>query len=44
VDGTGSGLCPMTGFGISSLEPSGFSTAVSVSKMNVRETGCENER
>jgi hypothetical protein len=26
VDGTGSGLCPVAGFGISSVEPSGSVT------------------
>jgi hypothetical protein len=26
VDGTGSGSCPMAGFGISGVEPSEFST------------------
>jgi hypothetical protein len=29
VDGTGSGSCPMAGFGISSVEPVGSATAVS---------------
>jgi len=28
-DGTGSGSCPMAGFGISSVEPSGSATRVS---------------
>jgi hypothetical protein len=30
VDGTGSGSCPMTGFGISSVEPSGSAMTVLV--------------
>jgi hypothetical protein len=34
----------MAGFGISSVEPSGSATAVSVSKMDLRETGCEDGR
>jgi hypothetical protein len=29
VDGTGSGSCPMVGFGISGVEPSGSATRVS---------------
>jgi hypothetical protein len=29
VDGTGSGSCPVTGFGISGVEPSGSATRVS---------------
>jgi hypothetical protein len=41
VDGTGSGSCPVAGFGISSVEPSGSATTVLVSKMDLRETGCE---
>jgi hypothetical protein len=28
VDGTGSGWCPMAGFGISGVEPSGSATTV----------------
>jgi hypothetical protein len=28
VDGTGSGSCPMAGFGISGVEPSGSATRV----------------
>jgi hypothetical protein len=32
VDGTGSGSCPVAGFGISGVEPSGFSTRESVIK------------
>jgi hypothetical protein len=35
VDGTGSGSCPMVGFGISGVEPSGSATAVSVAKVSV---------
>jgi hypothetical protein len=31
VDGTGSGSCPVAGFGISGVEPSGSATAGSVS-------------
>jgi hypothetical protein len=34
VDGTGSGSCPMTGFGISGVEPWGSATTVLVSKMD----------
>jgi hypothetical protein len=30
VDGTGSGLCPMVGFGISSVEPSNSGITVLV--------------
>jgi hypothetical protein len=30
VDGTGSGSCPMTGFGISGVEPSGSATTMLV--------------
>jgi hypothetical protein len=30
VDGTGSGSCPMAGFGISGVEPSGSATRESV--------------
>jgi len=41
VDGTGSGSCPVAGFGISGVEPSGSATTVLVSKMDLRETGCE---
>jgi len=44
VNGTGSGSCPMAGFGISSVEPSGSATTVSVSKMDLREIGCEDGR
>jgi hypothetical protein len=29
VDGTGSGSCPVAGFGISGVEPSGSATRVS---------------
>jgi len=32
------------GFGISSAEPSGSATTVLVSKMDLREIGCEDER
>jgi hypothetical protein len=32
VDGTGSGSCPVVGFGISSVEPSGSATKESVSQ------------
>jgi hypothetical protein len=44
VDGTGSGSCPMAGFGISSVEPSGSATTVLVSKMDLSEIGCEDGR
>jgi hypothetical protein len=44
VDGTGSRSYPMAGFGISSVEPSGSATTASVSKMDLRETGCEDGR
>jgi hypothetical protein len=33
VDGSGSGLCPMTGFGLSSVESSGCSTRELVDKI-----------
>jgi hypothetical protein len=42
VDGTGSGLCPMAGFGISGVEPSGSATVMlvmfSISTVNVHYT------
>jgi hypothetical protein len=45
VDGTGSGLCPVGGFGISGVEPPwGSATTVLVSKMDLRETGYEDGR
>jgi hypothetical protein len=44
VDGTGSGSCPMAGFGISGVQPSGSATTVLVSKVDLRETGCEDRR
>jgi hypothetical protein len=45
VDGTGSGSCPMVGFGISGVEPSGSATRELVfSKMDLREMGCEDGR
>jgi hypothetical protein len=44
VDGTGSGSCPVAGFGISGVEPSGSATTVLVSKMDLREIGCEDGR
>jgi hypothetical protein len=37
VDGTGSELCPMVGFGISSIEPWGSATTV----LYLMEIGCE---
>jgi hypothetical protein len=44
VNGTGSGSCPMAGFGISCVELSGSATTVLVSKMDLREIGCEDGR
>jgi hypothetical protein len=42
VDGTGSGSCSMVGFGISLVLV--LAITVLVSKMNLRETGCEDGR
>jgi hypothetical protein len=44
VDGTGSGSCPVAGFGISGVESSGSATRDIVSKMDPREIGCEDGR
>jgi hypothetical protein len=44
VDGTGSGPCPVVGYGISGVEPSGSATRELISKMELRETGCEDGR
>jgi hypothetical protein len=45
VDETGSGSCPMAGFGVSSVEPAGSATRELVnSKMERREIGCEDGR
>jgi hypothetical protein len=44
VDETGSESWPLAGFGISGVEPSGSATTVLVSKMNLRELGCEDGR
>jgi hypothetical protein len=45
VDGTGSGSCPVAGFGISSVEPSGSATReLVISKIDLREIGCEDGR
>jgi hypothetical protein len=44
MDGTGSGSCPVAGFGISGVEPSGSATTVLVSKMDLREICCEDVR
>jgi hypothetical protein len=44
VDGTGSGSCPVAGFVISGVEDWGSSATVFVSKMDLRETGCEDGR
>ena len=41
MDGTGSGSYLVAGFGISGVEPSGSATRELVSKMDIRETGCE---
>ena len=41
MDGTGSGSCPMTGFGINGVEPLGF-CCQRVSELDgSREVGCE---
>jgi hypothetical protein len=39
-----SGSCPVAGFVISGVEPSGSATTVLVSKMDLREIGCEDGR
>jgi hypothetical protein len=45
VDGTGSESCSVAGFGTSSVEPPGSATeSWLISKMEFRETGCENGR
>ena len=44
MDGTGSGSCPVAGFGISGVEPSGSATRGLIGKMDVREIGCEDGR
>jgi hypothetical protein len=44
VDGTGSGSCPVTGFSTSGVEPSGPATRELISKMDLREIGCEDGR
>jgi hypothetical protein len=41
MDGTGSGSCPVAGFGISGVEPSGSATRELVRKMDLRDIGCE---
>jgi hypothetical protein len=41
--GTGSGSCPVAGFGISSVEPWGSATTVLV-RWNSVKTGCEDGR
>jgi hypothetical protein len=43
-EGTGSGSCPVAGFDISSVEPSGSATRELVIKMDLREVGCEDGR
>jgi len=40
MDGTGSGSCPVVGFGISSVEPWGSATTV----LDLMEIGCEDGR
>jgi hypothetical protein len=44
MNGTSSIACLMAGFGISNIEPLGSATTVLVSKMDLREIGCEDER
>jgi len=44
VDITGSGSCAVAGFGISGVEPSGSATRQLISKMDLREIGCEDGR
>jgi hypothetical protein len=44
VDGTGSGSCSMTGFGISGVELSGYATRELISKTDLREMSCEDVR
>jgi hypothetical protein len=41
VDGTGSGLCSVEGFGIRIAEPSGSGTNEVAGKIDLREIGCE---
>jgi hypothetical protein len=45
VDGTGSGSCPVAGFGISGVEPSDSAIReLLISKMDLREIACEDGR
>ena len=44
MDGTGSGSCPVVGFGISGDEPSGSATREFIIKLDRREIGCEDGR
>jgi hypothetical protein len=44
VDSAGSGSCPMVGFGINCVEPSGSATWELIGKMDLRETGFGNGR
>ena len=44
MDGTGSGSCAVAGFGISGVEPSGSATRELITKMDLREIGCEDGR
>jgi hypothetical protein len=44
VDGTGSRSCPVAGSGISSVEPPGSPESYLISKMDLREMGCEDGR
>ena len=44
LDGNVSGSCPVAGFGISGVEPSGSATRELISKMGLREIRCEDGR
>ena len=44
MDGTGSGSCPMAGFCVSGVEPSGSAGRELISKMDLREIGFEDGR
>jgi hypothetical protein len=41
VEGSGSGSSPVAGFGVNGDKPSGSVTRELISKMDLRETGCE---
>jgi hypothetical protein len=41
TDGTGSGQCPLAGFGIEGVAPSGSSTGELISEMGLTELFCQ---